>query len=450
MNITEMKKETLDFLFRDFSEGILILNKDEQIIYFNSAYSNFTKLTLSDVYLKPITALRPHALAPKVLASEVPISGELRKENEEEYFVNIYPLYDNNTVSGCISIVTFLSNAKFLHDKIQELENKQRYLNSIISTRNGTKYTFDDIIAESDISVQSKSNAQKAAKSDISVLLEGDSGTGKEVYAQSIHNESSRYMHPFVAVNCGALTSSILESELFGYEDSAFTGSRKGGKEGLFESANHGTIFLDEVSEMDHATQVKLLRVLQERTVRRVGGVNEIPIDVRVICACNVNLMDYVNAGKFRKDLYYRIAVFHIHIPSLKERKNDINSLIDFYISRYERKKHTKIFITSQAKNALISYDWPGNIRELKNAIDYALFMISDNTIETSSLPSSILNYTSEADDIFEPLSQKISHLEKEIIQKAVDYYGNTVEGKKKAAKSLKISLATLYNKIGK
>ena len=444
-----LNRNELDSIFSNFAEGILILNTKEQIVYFNTSYSKFTKLLLDEVYLSPITMLRPHAMAPKVLSSKAPILGELRKENEEEYFVNIYPLYDNNILIGCISVVTFLSNAKFLHDKIQDLENKQRYLNDMICTRNGTKYTFDDIIANSKLSIESKSNAQKASKSDISILLEGESGTGKEVYAQSIHNSSDRYMKPFVAINCGALASSVLESELFGYEDGAFTGSKKGGKIGLFESANHGTIFLDEISEMDLSTQVKLLRVLQEGSIRRVGSIKETIIDVRIICACNVNLMDYVNQGKFRKDLYYRIAVFHIAIPSLKERKSDIDELIDFYISRYEKKKHLKILITDQAKSILRSYDWPGNIRELKNAIDYSLFMISNNTIDVSSLPSSVLNYNKEIDDVFEPLSDKVSRLEKEIIQKAIDYYGNSVDGKKKAAKSLKISLATLYNKLG-
>jgi len=449
MDITKLSRTELDEIFGDFLEGILILAADFNILYFNRSYGNFTGLDLDRAKGKPLLEFRPGAKAPGVLLTQKPIHGELRKEKEEEYFVNIYPLYEKGRLTGAISVVTYLRDAKFLRDRVQELERKQRILDDLMRERNGTRYTFADILAESESSRDAVWKARKAAASDISILLEGESGTGKEVFAQAIHNESPRSSSPFVVINCGALSSSLLESELFGYEEGSFTGGKKGGKAGLFEAANNGTIFLDEISEMEFPLQVKLLRVLQEQSVRRLGSVKEIPINARVICACNVDLLRHVLDGKFRKDLYYRIAVLHFHIPALRERKQDIIPLVELYIRRYEQKYHTKVTMTERARDCFVAYEWPGNIRELKNAVEYALFMLTDNTIDLNALPSSLQGLTGAGQTVIEPLGPRMRRMEREFIQKVLDRFGRTVDGKKKAAAALGISLATLYNKLG-
>ncbi len=207
---------------------------------------------------------------------------------------------------------------------------------------------------------KSKDLGKKISKSDYTVLITGESGTGKELMAQSIHNESLRSKQPFIAINCAAMPENLLESELFGYEEGAFTGALKGGKKGLFEQAHNGTIFLDEIGDMPIYLQTKLLRVLQENQVMRVGGESVIDIDVRVVAATNKNLLEMIRQEKFRADLYYRINVLPINIPSLRERKEDISMMLNYFM---KKKRH----ISDEAKEILNKYSWPGNIRELKN-----------------------------------------------------------------------------------
>jgi transcriptional regulator with PAS, ATPase and Fis domain len=252
-----------------------------------------------------------------------------------------------------------------------------------------------------------------------------------------------------VSVNCATLESNLLESELFGYEEGAFTGAKKGGKIGLFQEANGGTIFLDEISEMDYRLQAKLLRTLQENVVRPIGGVSEKPIDVRVIAATNKELEKMIEHNKFRRDLYYRIAIFSINIPPLRSRRGDINNLIGFFLRKMEEKLKVKIDISEDAMNILHNYDWPGNIRELRNTIEFAANMTDDFIIKTVNLPKLIQTEGIKKNIIkLRPLEEIIRETESSEIKKAVLTYGNTVEGKKKAAEALGISLATLYNKL--
>ena len=275
------------------------------------------------------------------------------------------------------------------------------------------------------------------------MLISGESGCGKELYAQSIHNESSRSEYPFVAINCAVLNSNILESELFGYEEGAFTGARKNGKPGIFEIAEKGTIFLDEVSEIDYNLQAKLLRVLQEKKIRRIGGAAEIDIDVRVICACNVDLLKYIGEKKFRKDLYYRISTFPLHLPPLRERREDIIPLVERHLSLLAIQQKRELSISEEVKQALYVYDWPGNVRELNNVIEYSAVVCRNNEIGRADLPPTVLADTERESFKFRPLSEAVRLFEKEQIKKAVEIYGDTVEDKKMIAKKLGISLAT-------
>ncbi|MDU1350927.1 sigma-54-dependent Fis family transcriptional regulator [uncultured Clostridium sp.] len=444
MKITEWMEK----IFNSLNEGVLIVDRDGNILFFNKAYSNFIGKNLNDVKGLPIRDIRPGSVIQDVMETGVAKLGLLRKESNDEYFCNISPIISDGKTIGGISTVTFLRDAVYLSKKIKELEKKNKYLMEKIHRTNGTKYTFDNIIAVNENSILTKNIAKKIAHSDISVLIEGESGSGKEVYAQSIHNESERGKYPFVAINCSTLAPTMLEGELFGYEDGAFTGAKKGGKIGLFESANQGTIFLDEISEMDYSLQAKLLRVLQEGTIRKIGGTKEIDIDVRVICACNVDLMKYIEEGKFRKDLYYRIAVFPIHIVPLRERREDIPYLLDLYLEKLSNKFRRKISLTDKAKASLYNYDWPGNVREMRNVLEFSAIMATDGFIREENLPTPITESSKESEPKFYKLSDKIKKFEREEINKAIEYFGDTVNGKKEAAKHLGISLSTLYYKL--
>ena len=429
-------------------EGILIVDKEEKITFINDAYAEFIEHTLEEVKGKPLKEIRPGAMLPEVMKSGNMQEQMHRVENGKEYFANMYPIRENGEVVGGISTVTFLENARFLAEMIGELNEKEAYLDARMKEVNGTRYDFDDIVYGSEITMNCIEMAKKIAHSDISVLLQGESGCGKELYAQAIHNESERRSYPFIAINCAVLTGNMLESELFGYENGAFTGAQKGGKAGLFEIANKGTLFLDEISEMDYTLQAKLLRALQERKIRRVGGTKEIDIDVRIIGACNVDLEKYIEEKKFRQDLYYRIAAIPLHLVPLRERKGDIAPLLEHHLKKISIQNKRKIGITESARNILMEYNWPGNVRELENILEYATLMMSGNQIDVEDLPPTIMSEGSSVK--MSTLAERVHQYERQQIMSVLEQFGNTLEGKKKAAKALGISLATLYNKIGK
>lgn len=437
----------IETILESLKEGVLILGEKSEILYFNRAYGEFINEELKNIKGRVIKDVRPGAKAPDVIKNGIPIEGGLRKEKGEEYFVNIYPIKKDEKVKGTISIVTSLKNARFIKEKIIELEAREKILNDRLRETNGTRYSFKDICAVSEASRLVVDMAKRVAHHDISVLLEGESGSGKELFAQSIHNESSRRVQPFVAINCAAFNTNMLESELFGYENGAFTGAAKGGKAGLLEVAKGGTVFLDEISEMDNGLQAKLLRVLQEHKIRRIGGLKEVEIDVRIISACNVKLLKYIEEGKFRSDLYYRIAVLPITIPPLRERKEDINFLVQNFLDELGIQHKKKFVITETVLDALCQYEWPGNIRELKNMLEYAALMADHEYIDINCFPERITR-GELIDDHHISLEEKVKAFEKAEIERLIQLYGQNVEGKKVVARQLGISLATLYNKL--
>lgn len=253
------------------------------------------------------------------------------------------------------------------------------------------KYNFKNIKTKSKRMLECITLAKKISKSDLTVLIIGESGTGKELMAQSIHNNSGRNKQPFVAVNCAAMPENLLESELFGYEKGAFTGALKEGKKGLFEQANNGTIFLDEIGDMPLLLQTKILRVLQERQIMRIGAQKIIDINVRVIAATNRDLPKMIKEGEFREDLYYRLNVLSINIPPLRKRKDDIIELLEYFMNK-------KLEITEEAKEALLKYHWPGNIRELQNAASY-ISLMCDDEVNIENLPFNILEESETLED---------------------------------------------------
>lgn len=371
------------------------------------------------------------------------------------------------------------------------------------------RMTVDDIIGESESIKRVKKNALKAAESSSTILITGESGTGKEMFARAIHFHSSRGDRPFITINCAAIPEELLESELFGYEEGAFTGAKKGGKLGMFERANKGTIFLDEIGDMSIHLQAKLLRVLQEKEIQKVGGKSGIKVDVRIISATNKNLPELVENGMFREDLYYRLNVLPIELPSLKERKGDIPLLVDYMVKVYSKKLDKNISgVSEEVLNMLEEYNWPGNIRELQNVIEFCINMTNGNIIndinilrnrfrieeenlkisrnsihskktfnnnfldkECSICPKdnldterslvnknivcscSIINKDTEVDNkkkSDKPVFLKLDDIEKNEIKKALDYYKPYKNDKDKVAAVLGISKATLYRKIKK
>ena len=336
---------------------------------------------------------------------------------------------------------------------------------SSILHKSDYKVEFSDIVGESKAICEVIDFSHKIAGSDSTVLIRGESGTGKELFARAIHNHSSRKDGPFVAINCGAIPETLLESELFGYEDGAFTGAKKGGKIGKCQLANGGTLFLDEVGDIPIFLQVKFLRMLQERTIEKVGGNKDIPIDIRVIAATNRNLETMIEDGEFRSDLYYRLNVIPIFIPPLRERSEDILVISRHFMEKYSKhlRKHVHD-MTPQAAKILTDYPWPGNIRELENTIECALNVESQEILTSFSIPARIKTPKQEAasysaellraetetfSQAAPPAASKLrdSRRKSEIdeVLKALDKYGWDTKGKKNAAASLGIGIATLY-----
>jgi transcriptional regulator with PAS, ATPase and Fis domain len=312
------------------------------------------------------------------------------------------------------------------------------------------EYTFADIHGNSTVINTVKEYAKRIAGTESTILIQGESGTGKELFARAIHSSSRRATLPFIPINCAAIPESLLESELFGYDDGAFSGARRGGKPGKFEMAGGGTIFLDEIGDMPLHMQAKLLRVLQEKVIERIGSVKSIPVDIRIIAATNRDLRRMVRKNEFREDLFFRLNVMPLQIPPLRQRRDDILSLAVFFLKKYCGKFQRNIEdISLDVYELLRAYHWPGNARELENTMEYAVNIETGTVISQASLPSIIAR--GEIGTAPEkPLAAKVRRYERVLITEALDEYGHSLEGKKRTAKELGISLPTLYRKIGK
>ncbi|MFY9605099.1 MAG: sigma 54-interacting transcriptional regulator [bacterium] len=329
-------------------------------------------------------------------------------------------------------------------DVFREIQRVKNLVNQMTGAR--AHFTFADIVGENPVFLDCLRLAKLAARSSSNVLIQGETGTGKELMAQAIHNESNYAGGPFVAINCGALPRELIESELFGYEEGTFTGAARGGRPGKFELANGGTIFLDEVSEIPLDMQVKLLRVLQERRVMRLGGSHYIDCDVRIIAATNRDLSHEVAVGNFRPDLYYRLNVLSITIPPLRDRPTDIELLVPFLAERISRRVGCQVKVFSrEAMEILQSYSWPGNIRELENIVERALYIAQGPEITARELAQIMEHKRSNTQFGTNPFS--IEEYERRAVQKAITLAKGNIS---QAARLLKISRSTLYKKLKK
>lgn len=461
-------KLLLESILRHLDEGILVVDTDANVTFYNEPATNIAGISPEKAIGKNILEIFPD-LTPEtstfyyVLRNKKPLIDHVQTYmNHQKKVVSTVtstiPLIKDGELIGALEVYRDLTHVKELSEKVFNLqkqlfkkENGQKaYLG------NGTIYTIEDIIGESSAIKDLKAKAQKIADSGSPVLVYGETGTGKELLVQAIHNASkTRKNKPFIAQNCAALPNTLLEGILFGTSSGSFTGAKD--KPGLFELADGGTLFLDEINSMDVELQGKLLRVLQDGVIRRIGGTNTIKVDVRVMASTNEPPLKAVEKKVLRQDLYYRLNVIALNIPSLRERKGDIPLLVGHFIDYYNRKLNKNVKgISDEALNLFYEYNWPGNVRELKYAIESIMNFIDGDLIQISDLPTTISNsiissLESRQQHIrhihLPPLAEAVSNYEKNLIEKAIEHAnGNCAE----AARLLKVPRQTLHNKIKK
>ncbi|MBP1762350.1 MAG: hypothetical protein H6Q64_1892, partial [Firmicutes bacterium] len=354
--------------------AVIMVDKDGKVTFINETYAKVLRLPPQKVLGRSITAITPTTQTTKVLRTGKAVTAYNWNINGHQMIGCALPMFDGDELVGCFaySISLNIWDSKTL---LERLIAENNMLKEVAHKYHTAKYEFDDLVGIDISFLNAKSLAQQVAyQPQTRVLITGETGTGKELFAQAIHNASPRANCPFVRVNCAAIPENLLEAELFGYETGAYTGAKKGGRMGKFELANNGTIFLDEIGELPLAMQSKLLVVLQEKELERIGGDRPIKLDVRVISATNRNLPKMVENGLFRQDLYYRLNVVQVEIPPLRERQADISLLIDYILEKLNQRLGTEIQrMSREVSEILQKYHWPGNVRELENVMERAV-----------------------------------------------------------------------------
>lgn len=443
------KAERFRTIIETVQSGIICTDKNLRITSFNQAAQKTTGITPAQALTRHIKEVFPSINLPANIDQVNAKTNILMDTGQAKVLLDIIPIIPNNSCTGIVLVI---------QDTVTIQKNEQKIRQQLYKRRLVANHTFKKIVGESPAILTTISKAKYFAQTDSTILIAGETGTGKELFAQSIHNFSARRQKPFVAVNCAALPETLLDSELFGYEPGAFTGAQKEGKPGLFELAHTGTIFLDEVGEITHSLQSRLLRVLQEKEVMRIGGDRIIPVDVRIIAATNRSLWDEVKAGNFRKDLFYRLSVLNLNIPPLRERKEDIP-----YLAKSILKKLLPVvdnYLIERIVSLSMDYSWPGNVRELENILErfavlssgmphkeeilYDIFWESitqDKEVEASEGDNSSLLSVPTVHE----LNTKLKRVESSEIKRVLE----KVNGNKSAAaRILGISRSTLWRKL--
>ncbi|MDR1702426.1 MAG: sigma 54-interacting transcriptional regulator [Sporomusaceae bacterium] len=435
------------------ADGFIVINAEGLIIEINRAYADFLSIKKRESVIgKHIFEVIKNSKLAEVLETgetDVNTVHQLEEGKEPLIAVTRAAVKKDGKVVAAFGQVKFSRETRLLAEKLQNMADELKYYKNELKRIIGTQYTMQTMIGESANFLEVKKTALRASKTDFSVLISGETGTGKEVFAAAIHNASNRRQRPFIRINCAAIPAELLESELFGYEEGAFTGAKKGGKPGKFEMANGGTFFLDEIGEMPVSMQVKLLRVLQEKEIEKVGGGKSIPLNVRIIAATNQNLEEQIRQKKFRSDLYYRLNVMQIKLPPLRERSGDIPLFVGQFLRElYEQYGEYKE-IAPPALQRLQEYAWPGNIRELKNTIQRLYAMCEGREIFEAHLPLHLFkkNEVKASGGSAKSLEEKVSELEKEIIWSVLNKNNFNCRA---TAVELGIHRSTLYKKFAK
>lgn len=419
-------------------EGIIATDENGYIIYKNSVINDAFSISLKELEERKVFEILPQPYIKMLVNEKIQF-------NNIEASINRNGRDFHSLVSGkSVQLGEKNAGSILIFKKMADIFN---VVNTI--SLNNQSTSFEDIIGKSYEIEQVKEKSRMVANSNSTILILGESGTGKELFARAIHYSSNRSEKPFIAFNCAAIPESLLESELFGYEEGSFSGAAKGGKLGKFQLAQGGTIFLDEIGDVPIHLQTKLLRVLQEKSFEKIGGHKSITLDIRVIAATNKILEKMVSEGSFREDLFYRLSVIPITIPPLRERTGDIKTLMDFFLKHYCKKLNKDIrSVQKNVEDILLKNSWKGNVRELENVIEYAVNMETTSQITLNSIPQRIRNAAVEIKNPIELIT--IDEMEKNLIKEALGLYGNSVKEKSKVAQVLGIGTATLYRKIKK
>lgn len=445
-------KNIVSQILKMTSDGFIITDTEGNVREINKQYVDFFGKSRSEIIGKSILNIIPNSKMIDIVKHKFSEEDAVHKYIDGEAKGNsviVSRSYvedeDGNVVAGVAQVkfkVQTLAVAKKLMNEYEELEyyreefQNQNRVDNII----GSDTKFREIVKE----------CLKVAKTDIPVLLTGETGTGKEVMAKALHTNSLRYDKPFVSINCAAIPFELLESELFGYMDGAFTGAKRGGKKGKFQLANGGTIFLDEIGDMPSSMQAKLLRVLQEKEIEPLGSEKSIPLDVRVVAATRQDLEAKMKDGSFREDLYYRLSVFNIHIPPLRERGGDSLELAEFFLDELNHKYKTYKTFSKAVKAYFLKYQWPGNVREVNNVVQSAYAISTENIIDINDIPARMLQQEKPAinlDKNKKSLGQMVDDYEKEVILELLKKHkGNCLE----AAKEAGIHKSNFYRKLQK
>lgn len=429
-------------IMKESVEGYLAINHEGYVLFMNETMAQLLEVNAEGAVGRHVTEL-----IPETELHLMPLTGtqihESIKLRGRKATLSRYPIKQEGKITGVIIRVNLDNPSKTVYTK-----NTDHYIVSKKNNQNNCQYTLNDLITRNREMNKLKKIIRKVARGPSTVLITGESGTGKELVAHALHAESPRKNGPFIKVNCAAVPENLLESELFGYREGAFTGARKGGQIGKFELAHGGTILLDEIGDMPLPMQAKLLRVIQEKEVVRLGDTKTHPVDVRIIASTNQDIREMAKKGKFRQDLYYRLNVINLHLPPLRERLDDLPLLVNYFLNKFNQQFNIQVIdLSEEVWNLFKNYNWPGNIRELENMIERAFNLVEGQYIEIEHLPSYMQEIKTENKISTKPntLPALIEKVEKEALVRALK---NNNGNKAKAAQELGISRAWLYKRI--
>lgn len=429
--------------------GLVVVDHETNLVFLNEEYAETIGLNPKEVLGLPVKQVIPASKLPVVVESGKAILGDVYYVLGKPTVCNRIPLQKNGVLIGAMSFEVFgeIKQSDKLFESLQELHTQLDYYKEKLKRFSGSRYSMADIIGSSSATIKLRKDILRSACTNSTVLIQGETGTGKELVAHALHRESLRAHYPLVKLNCGAIPTELIESELFGYEEGAFTGAKRTGKKGKFELADKGTLFLDEISQLSMVAQVKLLRALQEKEIERVGGATPITVDVRIVAATNNDLEEMVKRGSFRADLFYRLNVIPIKVPSLRERRSDIPALVERFAKKYgDQAGLSSVSVVPDVFTLLLEHEWPGNIRELENSVERAIGMCHGNVLDTNHFEWLLPKSRSEIIQTKgKTLEEAKAEFEKNMIVNVLQSTGNNI---KKAAELLNIDRSLLYQKM--
>jgi transcriptional regulator with PAS, ATPase and Fis domain len=452
--LTPLIAEAIKFFLTNRYENLVIINEYGEIEFMDRITEKFYNLSRGEAKGKRIIEVIPYSELQEVVSTGIPHVGKILKAKDHHLLNSRFPLFRNGKIIGAFGKVILSSFEELERVKKEADQYRLSFLNAERKMRSEYQatYNFDNILGISNKMKESKELANRMARTYSDILIQGESGTGKELFAHAIHNESKQKLYPFIKINCPAIPIEIAESELFGYEKGAFTGAKQEGKPGKFELAEGGTIFLDEIGALPLSIQAKLLRVIQEREIERLGSKKPRKLKFRLITATNIDLKKLAEDGKFRFDLFFRLSKAILSLPPLRERKEDVPVYVSHFLKVLNKNLGTQIkTISNDALEVLSQYDWPGNVRELANILEQSFYnMRGTETLSPKHLPKELKNNIPPShlnQKIGKPLKEFIGEIERSNILKTLEYYGGN---KRKTAQHLGIQRSVLYLKMKK